>query len=37
MDVVRERIEQHGDLFEPVLHGQQSLTAALKAIRRGTS
>jgi bifunctional non-homologous end joining protein LigD len=37
MDVVRERIEQHGDLFEPVLHGRQSLTAALKAIRRGPS
>ena len=33
MDVVRERIEQHGDLFEPVLHGRQSLTAALNAVR----
>jgi bifunctional non-homologous end joining protein LigD len=35
MDVVRERIEQHGDLFEPVLRGRQSLSAALKAVRRG--
>jgi len=34
MDVVRERVEKHGDLFEPVLHGTQSLTAALKAVRR---
>jgi bifunctional non-homologous end joining protein LigD len=34
MDVVRERIEKHGDLFEPVLHGRQSLTAALRAVRR---
>jgi bifunctional non-homologous end joining protein LigD len=33
MDVVRERIGKHGDLFEPVLHGRQSLTAALKAVR----
>jgi bifunctional non-homologous end joining protein LigD len=35
MDVVRERIEQHGDLFEPVLRGRQSLSAALKAVRKG--
>ncbi len=35
VDVVRERVEKHGDLFEPVLHGTQSLTAALKAIRKG--
>jgi hypothetical protein len=28
------RVEQHGDLFEPVLHGKQSLTAALKAVRK---
>jgi bifunctional non-homologous end joining protein LigD len=35
MDVVRERIEQHGDLFEPMLHGRQSLTAALKAVKAG--
>ncbi|HET8652858.1 MAG TPA: DNA ligase D [Gaiellaceae bacterium] len=33
MDVVRERIEQHGDLFESVLHGRQSLAAALKTVR----
>jgi bifunctional non-homologous end joining protein LigD len=35
MDVVRERIEQHGDLFGPVLRGRQSLSAALKAVRKG--
>jgi bifunctional non-homologous end joining protein LigD len=35
MDAVRQRIEQHGDLFEPVLHGRQSLAAALKAVRKG--
>jgi bifunctional non-homologous end joining protein LigD len=35
MDVVRSRIAEHGDLFEPVLHGRQSLSAALKAVRRG--
>jgi bifunctional non-homologous end joining protein LigD len=35
MDVVRERIEQHGDLFEPMLHGRQSLTTALKAVKSG--
>jgi bifunctional non-homologous end joining protein LigD len=34
MDAVRSRIEQHGDLFEPVLHGRQSLGAALRTIRR---
>ena len=33
MDVVRERIRKHGDLFEPVLHGRQSLTAALESVR----
>ncbi|HEX7255491.1 MAG TPA: DNA ligase D [Gaiellaceae bacterium] len=33
MDAVRERIDRHGDLFEPVLHGKQSLTAALKSVR----
>jgi len=33
MEVVRSRIEQHGDLFEPVLHGRQSLTAALNVVR----
>ena len=35
MDVVRERIAEHGDLFEPVLHGRQSLSAALNAVRKG--
>ncbi len=34
MDVVRRRVEEHGDLFEPVLHGRQSLGAALRAIRK---
>jgi bifunctional non-homologous end joining protein LigD len=33
MDVVRERIAEHGDLFEPVLRGRQSLTAALQSVR----
>jgi bifunctional non-homologous end joining protein LigD len=33
MDVVRERIAAHGDIFEPVLQGRQSLTAALKMVR----
>jgi bifunctional non-homologous end joining protein LigD len=33
MDVVRSRIAEHGDLFEPVLHGRQSLTDALKTVR----
>jgi hypothetical protein len=32
MEVVRGRIEEHGDLFEPVLHGRQSLKAALDAL-----
>jgi bifunctional non-homologous end joining protein LigD len=32
MDVVRRRIEQHGDLFEGVLKTRQSLGAALKAV-----
>ena len=35
MDVVRERLEQHGDLFEPMLHGRQSLSAALKTVKAG--
>jgi bifunctional non-homologous end joining protein LigD len=34
MDAVRSRIEEHGDLFEPVLHGGQSLSQALKAVRK---
>jgi bifunctional non-homologous end joining protein LigD len=28
-----ERIERHGDLFEPVLHGGQALGAALRSLR----
>ena len=35
MEAVQSRIEQHGDLFEPVLRGRQSLSAALKAVRKG--
>jgi bifunctional non-homologous end joining protein LigD len=34
MDVVRSRVAEHGDLFEPVLHGRQSLSAALRAVRK---
>jgi bifunctional non-homologous end joining protein LigD len=34
MDVIRSRIEEHGDLFEPVLHGRQSLSAALREVRK---
>jgi hypothetical protein len=33
MDVVRSRIEQHGDLFAGVLTTRQSLGRALKALR----
>ena len=32
MDEVLRRVEQHGDLFEPVLQGGQSLGAALRRI-----
>jgi hypothetical protein len=32
MEVVLDRVARHGDLFEPVLHGRQSLTAALSAL-----
>ena len=32
MNVALERIERHGDLFEPTLEGGQSLGAALKAL-----
>jgi bifunctional non-homologous end joining protein LigD len=32
MDVALERIEQHGDLFEPTLQGGQSLGAASKSL-----
>ena len=33
MQVALGRIEEHGDLFEPVLHGKQMLGPALKALR----
>jgi bifunctional non-homologous end joining protein LigD len=33
MDVVLARVERFGDLFEGVLHGRQSLTAALQKLR----
>jgi bifunctional non-homologous end joining protein LigD len=33
MDVVLARIERHGDLFEPVLHGRQSIGKALDKLR----
>jgi bifunctional non-homologous end joining protein LigD len=33
MDVVRRRVEEHGDLFEGVLKVRQSLGAALRSIR----
>ncbi len=29
-----ELVERHGDLFEPVLRGGQSLGAALRELRR---
>jgi bifunctional non-homologous end joining protein LigD len=31
-EVVLERVARHGDLFEPVLRGRQSLTAALASL-----
>jgi bifunctional non-homologous end joining protein LigD len=34
MDVVRERVRRHGDLFAGVLIGKQSLSAALKALAK---
>ena len=34
MAVALERVERHGDLFEPALHGRQSLTAGLRRLRR---
>jgi bifunctional non-homologous end joining protein LigD len=34
MAVALERVERHGDLFESVLHGRQSLTAGLRRLRR---
>ena len=33
MDVVRKRIEEHGDLFAGVLKTKQSLGAALRRLR----
>ena len=33
MAVALERVERHGDLFEPVLHGTQALGPALKQLR----
>jgi bifunctional non-homologous end joining protein LigD len=33
MDAVLGRIERHGDLFEPVLHGKQSIGKALDKLR----
>jgi bifunctional non-homologous end joining protein LigD len=35
MSVALERIAEHGDLFEPVLHGKQALGPALKQLRNG--
>jgi hypothetical protein len=35
MQVAVDRVEREGDLFEPVLHGGQSLGAALRALRAG--
>jgi bifunctional non-homologous end joining protein LigD len=34
MRVALDRVERHGDLFEPVLRGGQSLGAALRSLRR---
>jgi len=33
MAVALERIAEHGDLFEPVLHAEQALAGALKSLR----
>jgi bifunctional non-homologous end joining protein LigD len=33
MQVALDRVAQHGDLFEPVLHAKQTLGPALKALR----
>jgi len=33
MEVALQRVAEHGDLFEPVLHAQQALGPALKALR----
>jgi bifunctional non-homologous end joining protein LigD len=37
MAVALERVERHGDLYEPVLGGGQSIGAALKSLRRAGS
>jgi hypothetical protein len=33
MEVALRRVAERGDLFEPVLHGQQHLGPALRALR----
>jgi hypothetical protein len=33
MTVVLDRVDRHGDLFEPVLRGRQGLGPALRALR----
>jgi DNA primase len=33
MQVALDRVARFGDLFEPVLHAQQALGPALKALR----
>jgi len=33
MDAALARIEKHGDLFGPVLHGKQSIGKALDKLR----
>ncbi len=33
MQVALDRVEQHGDLFEPTLHAKQALAPALKELR----
>jgi bifunctional non-homologous end joining protein LigD len=37
MAVALERVAAHGDLFEPVLHAQQALGPALKALKSAAS
>jgi hypothetical protein len=32
MEVALRRVERHGDLYEPVLHGRQALSTALDAL-----
>jgi hypothetical protein len=33
MAVALERLVEHGDLFEPVLHAKQALGPALRSLR----